>query len=56
MTFTLIAARRHEVATNIETLPPTDRESDIPDELGPKLVMNTFVDDKLVETFRTDND
>ena len=29
-----------------------DREVDVPDELVPKLVMNAFTDDRLVEAFR----
>jgi|HubBroStandDraft_6_1064221.scaffolds.fasta_scaffold630260_2 hypothetical protein len=54
MTLTIIAARLRQVATNIEALPPADRERDIPDEMVPKLVMNAFTDDKLVSAFRTE--
>jgi hypothetical protein len=49
-----IAARLHELASNIEALQPEVRERDIPDELVPKLVMNAFTDDRPVEAFRVE--
>jgi hypothetical protein len=52
MTLTVIAARLRQAALNIEALPPQDREADIPDQLVAQLVMNSFVDDRLVEAFR----
>jgi hypothetical protein len=51
MTLTIIAARLREVAAHIDALPLDNRESDVPDELVPKPVMNAFVDEKLVEAF-----
>jgi hypothetical protein len=54
MTLTIIAARLREVAAHIDALPLDNSESDVPDELVPKFVMNAFVDEKLVEAFRTD--
>jgi hypothetical protein len=39
MALTIIAARLRQVAANIETLPPKDRERDIPDFV-PELVRN----------------
>jgi hypothetical protein len=53
MTLTVIAARLRKIAADIEAQPPVNRERDIPDEMVPKLVMNAFVDDKLVAAFRT---
>jgi hypothetical protein len=53
MTLTIIAARLREVALRIEMLPLEDREVDVPDELVPKLVMNAFVDHRLVQALRT---
>jgi hypothetical protein len=53
MTLTVIAARLRKIAADIEALPPVDRERDIPDEMVQKLVMNAFVDDKVVAAFRT---
>jgi hypothetical protein len=52
MTLTVIAARLRQAALNIEALPPEDREADIPHQLVAQLVMNSFVDDTLVEAFR----
>jgi hypothetical protein len=52
MTLTVIAARLRLAALNIEGLPPEDREADIPDQLVAQLVMDSFVDDRLVEAFR----
>jgi hypothetical protein len=54
VTLTLIAARLREVAAHSDALPLDNRESDVPDELVPKFVMNAFVGEKLVEAFRTD--
>ena len=54
MMLTMIAARLREVAAHIDALPLENRESDVSDELVPKFVMNVFVEDKLVEGFRTD--
>jgi hypothetical protein len=53
MTLSTIVARPRKIAADIEALPPVDHERDIPDEMVPKLVMNAFVDDKLVAAFRT---
>jgi hypothetical protein len=53
MTLTLVAARLRQVAANIERLPTEDREQDISDRLVPKLVMNAFVDEKLLVALRT---
>ncbi len=53
MTLTVIAARLRKIAADIEALPPVNRERDIPDEMVPKLVMNAFVDDRLLAAFRT---
>jgi hypothetical protein len=44
-----------QVAADIETISTEDREQGIPDELVPKLVMNAFVDDKLVAALRAKN-
>jgi len=53
MILTMIAASLRELASHIESLPAADRERDIPDEIVPKLVMNAFVDDRLVAALRT---
>jgi hypothetical protein len=53
-TLTLICSRLREVPAHIDALPLDKREGDVPDELVPKFVMNAFVDEKLVEDFRTD--
>jgi hypothetical protein len=53
MTLTAVAARLRKIASDIEALPPEVRGRDVPDEMVPKLVMNAFVDDSLVESFRT---
>ncbi len=52
MTLSMIAAKLRKIAADIEALPPANRERDIPDEMVPKLVMNAFVDDKLVAALR----
>lgn len=48
MKLTQIAIRLHQVASMIDEV-GREMDIDFPDEMAPKMVMNAFVDDKLLE-------
>jgi|HubBroStandDraft_4_1064222.scaffolds.fasta_scaffold257753_2 hypothetical protein len=43
---TVIAARLHKIADDIEALAAKNGDHDFPDEMVPRLVVNLFTDDK----------
>jgi hypothetical protein len=51
MKLTVIAARLHKIAPDIEALAAKEADLDFPDEMVLQLVTNAFTDDKVLRTF-----